>query len=119
MAIEPTNKEVLSMSISKERNMFMSEGFLYPLSEKRGEHPVSTDGDRTWYPQACQFLRLRHHIHSPYEKSVIERTMQCIKDGTECFDGYFPCKKKNCKLGHVNNWLNLFAGLHNKELFIK
>jgi putative transposase len=118
VAIEAASKEILSISLSKERNMFVAERFLYRLLEKHGEHPVSTDGG-TWYPQACQFLKLRHHIHSPYEKSLIERTMQYIKDRTECFDDYFPCKKKNCKIEHVNNWLNLFADLHNKELCIK
>ncbi len=118
VAIEPANKEILSISISKERNMFVAERFLYRLSEKHGEHPVSTDGG-TWYPQACQFLKLKHHIHSPYEKSIIERTMQYIKDRTESFDDYFPCKKKKCKLKHVINWLNLFSDFHNKELYIK
>ena len=120
MAIEePASKEILSISISKERNMFVvAERFLYRLSEKHGEHPVSTDSG-IWYPRACQFLKLRHHIHSPYEKRIIERTMQYVKDRTECFDDYFPCKKKNCKLRHVNNWLNLFADLHNQKLWIK
>ena len=118
VAIEPANKEILSISISKERNMFVAERFLYRLSEKHGEHPVSTDGG-TWYPPACQFLKLKHHIHSPYEKSIIERTMQYIKDRTESFDDYFPCKKKKCKLKHVINWLNLFSDFHNKELYIK
>ena len=118
VAIEPANKEILSISISKERNMFVAERFLYRLSEKHGEHPVSTDGG-TWYPQACQFLKLKHHIHSPYEKSIIERTMQYIKDRTESFDDYFPCKKKKCKLKHVINWLNLFSDFHNKELYTK
>jgi putative transposase len=49
------------------------------------KHPyVSTDGNGTWYPQACRFLRLsHHHLHSPFEKSVIERTVQYIKDRTE------------------------------------
>jgi len=42
---------------------------------------VSTDGG-TWYPQACQFLKLNHHLHSPFEKSIIERTMQYVKDRT-------------------------------------
>jgi putative transposase len=118
VAIEPANKEILSISISKERNMFVAERFLYRLSENHGEHPVSTDGG-TWYPQACLFLKLKHHIHSPYEKSIIERTMQYIKDRTESFDDYFPCKKKKCKLKHVINWLNLFSDFHNKELYIK
>jgi hypothetical protein len=70
------------------------------------------------HPQACRFLRLPHHIHSTFEKSIIERTIQYIKDRTECFDDYFPCRKKNCKLLHVWNWLNLFVGYHNKQLQI-
>ncbi len=115
VAIEPANKEILSISISKERNMFVAERFLSGLLEEHGEHPVSTDGG-TWYPQACRFLRMGRHIHSTHEKSIIERTMQYIKDRTECFDDYFPCKKKKCKLKHVINWLNLFADFHNKEL---
>jgi putative transposase len=66
-----------------------------------GEHPVSTDGG-TWYPhQACQFLKLQHHIHSSFEKSIIERTIKYIKYRTENLDDYFPCRKKNCKLKHV------------------
>ncbi len=118
VAIEPANKEILSISISKERNMFVAERFLFSLLEKHGECPVSTDGG-TWYPQACQFLKLKHHVHPSFEKSIIERTMQYIKDRTESFDDYFPCRKKNCKLRHVKNWLNLFAILHNEELCIK
>ena len=64
---------------------------------------------------ACRFLKLKHHIHSSFEKSLIERTMQYIKDRTEGFDDYFPCKIKNCKLNHVRNWLNLFVNYHNEE----
>jgi putative transposase len=114
VAIEPESKDVLRLNISKERNMFVAERFLSNVIKEYGEHPVSTDGG-TWYPQACQFLKLNHHIHSPYEKSIIERTIQYIKDRTECFDDYFPCRKKNCKLKHVQKWLNLFAYYYNKE----
>jgi putative transposase len=77
------------------------------------EHPVSTDDGGTWYPQACKSLKLNHHIHSfvyKDEKSIIERTVQYIKDRTkESFDEFFPCRKKNYKLKHVQQWLNLFA----------
>ena len=118
VAIEPTSKEIPSVSISKERNMFVAERFLSDLVEEHGEHSVSTDGG-TWYPQACRFLRVKHHLHSSYEKSIIERTMQYIKDRTECFDDYFPCRRKKCKLKHVINWLKLFSDFHNKELKLK
>jgi hypothetical protein len=67
VAIEPESKDVLRLNISKERNMFVAERFLSNVIKEYGEHPVSTDGG-TWYPQACQFLKLNHHIHSPYEK---------------------------------------------------
>jgi putative transposase len=114
--IELESKEIIGMSLSKERNMFVvEERFISSVIQIHGKHPVSTDGG-TWYPQACRFLNLKHHLHSSYEKSIIERTMQFIKDRTECFDDYFPCKKKNCKLMHVQNWLNLFVDHYNKEV---
>jgi putative transposase len=117
IAIEPENKQILALSISKERNTFVAERFLSNIVRDYGKHPVSTDGG-TWYPMACRFLKLKHHIHSPYEKSIIERTMQYIKDRTEGFDDYFPCRIKNCKMKHVKNWLNLFVDYHNRELKI-
>jgi hypothetical protein len=63
------------------------------LINKYGKHPVSTDGGM-WYPQACKFLKLKHHVHSSFEKSIIKRTVQYIEDRTEGFDDYFPCKRK-------------------------
>jgi hypothetical protein len=41
---------------------------------------------------------------------------QHIKDRTECFDDYFPCRKKkeNCDKQHVWNWLKkMFLVYHN------
>ena len=115
VAIEPENKQILALTISKERNMFVAERFLSGLIKIHGKHAISTDGG-TWYPQACRFLGLEHHIHSSFEKSIIERTMQYIKDRTEIFGDYFPCRLKNCKLKHVQNWLRLFVDYHNKEI---
>ena len=111
VAIELKSREILALNISKERNMFIAERFISSLVRIHGKHPVSTDGG-TWYPQACRFLNVDHYVHSSLEKSLIERTMQYIKDRTESFDDYFPCKLKNCKLKHVQNWLNLFAYQH-------
>jgi putative transposase len=95
--------------------MFVAERLLLDIVEEYGYHPVSTDGG-TWYPQACKFIKMDHHIHSPYEKSLIERTMQYIKDRIEGFDDYFPCRKERCNLFHIKNWINLFVNMHNKEM---
>ncbi len=89
------------------------EHFLSDIVDEYGPYHISTDGG-TWYPQACRFLKLKHHIHSSYEKSIIEITMQYIKDRTEGFDYYFPRKKKKCKLKRVQKWLILFADYYNK-----
>ncbi len=54
----------------------VAERFLSDIVKEHGECPVSTNGGGTWYPQqACQFLELKNHIHSTYEKSLIERTI--------------------------------------------
>ncbi len=75
--------------------MFIAtEWFLsYIVKEEYDKHPnpivPTDDGGSTWYPlQACQFLELELnlHIHYPYEKSIIERTIQYIKDMVESFD---------------------------------
>ena len=115
VAIEPIHRQILKADISFDRTMLVAERFISSLINRYGKHPISTDGG-TWYPQACRFLKVNHHIHSTLEKSLIERTMQYIKDRTEGFDYYFPCKKNKCKLNHVKQWLNLFIDQHNKSI---
>ncbi|MDR4492406.1 MAG: DDE-type integrase/transposase/recombinase [Candidatus Nitrosocosmicus sp.] len=115
VAIEPQNREILAVTVSRERNMLIVEKFLSGLVKDCGRHPLSTDGG-TWYPQGCKFLKLDHHIHSSWEKSLIERTIQYIKDRTESFDDYFPCKKQNCKLEHIKQWIWIFAWHHNNNI---
>jgi putative transposase len=70
VAIEPRNRQILALNISKERNTLMAERFISGFVKIHGKHPVSTDRG-TWYPQACRFLNLNHHIHSSFEKSII------------------------------------------------
>jgi putative transposase len=117
IAIKPKDKDIpLHIhNISAERNMFVIEHFLCSLVKKYGKYPVSTDGG-TWYLQACKFLQIKHHLHSLYEKIIIERRIQYIKDRTECFDDYFPCRKEKYRLEHIINWFNLFVDYHNKEV---
>jgi putative transposase len=107
---------ILGIKISFERIILVAERFLQELVKKYGKHSISTDEGGTWYPQACKFLKIKHHIHSYYEKSIVESTIQYLKHRTECFDDYFPCRKYNCKLEHVIKRLNLFADMYNKMI---
>ncbi|MGC2598419.1 MAG: hypothetical protein WA395_09845 [Nitrososphaeraceae archaeon] len=70
--------------------------------------------DGTWYPEACISLGLEHRLHSSYEKNIVERTIEYLKDRTEAFYDYYPCMRDGlCNLGHVHNWLILFIFMHN------
>ena len=73
----------------------VTERFLSNVVNKYGLHSVSSDGDDIWwYPQACRFLKLAHHLHSSFEKSIIiERMMQYIKDRTEILMIIFLVKR--------------------------
>ncbi len=87
LSIELTNKGkdilVLTKYIQRKEYVHCNRAISILYSKRGvGKHPnpiVSTnDGGGTWYPlQACQFLELdlKHHIHSSYEKSIIERTI--------------------------------------------
>ena len=69
--IEPIDKSVLGIYISEERNMLVAEKFIRSLVENYGKHSVYSDGG-TWYDEACNVLRLKHYLHSPFQKSLME-----------------------------------------------
>jgi hypothetical protein len=100
--------------------MLVTEQFIQSLVRRYGKQKISTDGGGTWYPQACKFLKIEHIIYIRLMgKTSFERTIQYVKDRTECFDDYFICRKERCKLKHVMKWLLLFVHMYNKEIIEK
>jgi putative transposase len=99
--------------VSRHRNMLVAESFKSLIKLYR-RHAVYSDGGSS-YPEACASLGLKHIIHSSFEKSIIERTIQYVKDRTEGFDDYYPYAKNvvDCNLIHVYRWLILFLLLYN------
>ncbi len=85
-SIEPIHYRILGVSISKHRNMLVAESFLKSLIKIYGKHIVYSDGGGSWYPEACNSLGLKHILHTPFEKSIIERAIEYVKDRTEGFD---------------------------------
>ena len=85
------------------------------LVEKYGKHTVYTDGG-TWYDEACNVLKLKHYLHSPFQKSLMERVNQYFKDRTESFDDYYPCRQMECNLFHVYNWIQFFVSMYNDTI---
>ena len=114
--IESIHNSVLGIYISEERNMLVAEKFIRSLVDKYGKHKVYTDGG-TWYYEACNVLRLKHYLHSPFQKSLMERVNQYFKDRTESFDDYYPCMQDECNLFHVYNWIQFFVSMYNDTTF--
>ena len=97
--------------------MLVAEKFIRSLVQKYGKQTVFTDGG-TWYHEACNVLRLKHYLHSPFEKSLMERVNQYFKDRIENFDDYYPCMQKDeCNLLHVYNWLQFFVTMYNDIIY--
>ncbi len=118
VAIDLKSREILAVNISKERIMLIAEGERF--ISRLGPNSWKVSSINRWWNLVSTSLRVLK-CRSPYpllsgEKSYRERTIQYIKDRTESFDDYFPCRLKNCKLKHIQHWLNLFAYQHNKEI---
>jgi putative transposase len=69
------------------------------------------------YYEACVSLGLKHRLQSSYQKSIVERAIEYLKDRTEAFDGYFPCIRSGVyNPQHVYKWLNLFLFMRNSVI---
>ena len=91
--MNPQIKKFFPFTYQKSETCLLLNGFLSYVLDKYGLHQVSSDGG-TWYPpQACIFLKLNHHLHSPFKKSIIERTIQYIKDRTDNLTITFLAKR--------------------------
>jgi putative transposase len=85
VVVEPIHYRILGVSISKHRNMLVAESFLKSLVKLYGKHIVYSDDGGSWHPEACNSLGLKHILHTPFEKSIIERAIEYVKDRTEGF----------------------------------
>jgi len=121
IATEPVHKTLFGIHISESRNILVTEKFIRSLVSKYGRHTIYSDGS-TWYPEACKVLKLKHYLHSPLEKSLVERVIQYFKDRIESFDNYYPCNSKrrgDCDNDHVYNWIELFVSIYNNTVIAK
>ena len=109
IAYEPYTKKYLLMNISKERTLLVvCYNFIKRLKKLYGsKYTIYTDGAH-YYNQACKWLRIKHIVYDSNGKNIMERAIQYIKDRTECFDDYFPCKD-DCNKKHVINWFRVFT----------
>jgi len=74
--------------------MIVAEKFIRSLVNKYGKHTVKpyTYGG-PWYDEACNVIGLKHYLPSAYQKSLMKRVNQYLKDRIESFsDDDHPCR---------------------------
>ncbi|MCL4436875.1 MAG: hypothetical protein M1503_12680 [Thaumarchaeota archaeon] len=88
------------------------------MVQRYGRHSVWSDGG-AWYPEACVRLGLKHQIYAQGEwlYETMERAVQSVKDRTEAFDDYFPCRKPGCRQQHIWSWIRAFY-LHKQPEYL-
>jgi hypothetical protein len=89
VVVEPVHRQILGVYISRHRNMIVARSFMRTLIKIYDKHTVYSDGG-AWCPVACISLELEHRLHSPYEKSIVERTIEYLKDRADAFNDYYP-----------------------------
>jgi len=107
LAFEPYGRFFLGFYLSRTRNILTAELFMQSLIDRYGRHPVYSDG-ADWYPAACRSLSLEHHVYDSLRGNLMERFVQYVKDRTEGFDDYFPCRRERCRFEHVKSWLSYY-----------
>lgn len=107
LAFEPYGRFFLGFHLSRTRNILTAQLFLQRLIDRYGMHPVWTDAGE-WYPDASRSLGLEHHVYDDARGNLMERFVQYVKDRTEVFDDYFPCRRPHCRFEHVEGWLNYY-----------
>jgi len=67
------------------------------------------------YPETCNVIGLKHYLHLPLEKSLLEKWISILRI-EQSFDDYYLCmqqKDDKCNLFHVYNWLQFFVSMYN------
>jgi transposase-like protein len=75
--------------MSRLSNMLVAEIFLISLIKLYGKHVVYSDDAGPWYHEAYNSVGIKYKLHISFEKCIIERAMEYVKNRTEDFD-YCP-----------------------------
>jgi transposase-like protein len=79
-----------------------------------GRVPIYTDG-AGWCADACRWAGAEHAVHDRPLRNLMERMIQCAKEGTEAFDDLFPVggrgQRSRRALERTHNWLSAFTSM--------
>lgn len=108
-AIDPENREIVNIHVSKHRELPDILLFFRKCLENCKDKPaIITDGG-PWYEWPAERLGLEHHVISGGDRNYVERWFETLKDRLRAFDCYFPTE--NLEL--VENFIRAFCHHYN------
>lgn len=109
-AIDPENREIVNLLVTKYRESMDALIFLKRCLERCEGKPVLITDGGPWYPWAAERLGLEHRVVSGGERNYIERWFETLKDRIRGFDCYFPTEKPE----RVMNFCEAFRLFYNQ-----
>jgi len=91
-AIDPENREMVYLHISKHRETIDVLRFLRRVLRYCEGNPVLVTDGGLWYRWPAKRLGLEHIVMSGGERNYIERWFETFKDRLRIFDCYFPTR---------------------------
>jgi transposase-like protein len=109
-AVDPENREIVNLLITRWRGLMDTLGFLRrTLRFCEGKPIIATDGG-PWYRWPAQRLGLKHVVLCGGERNYVERWFETFKDRLRTFDCYFPTSG----LQTVENFCSVFCFWYNE-----
>jgi putative transposase len=114
VAFEPNLRRIVYMRLFEAANILTALSFMKRVKALyRSMMKVLTDGAQ-YYRTACKFLNLDHDVYGLRLRNLMERIIQYVKDRTEDFDDYIPCRRKRCDREHAQMLLTSIGFMINE-----
>lgn len=109
-AIDPENREIVGLHVSKHREMIDVLQFLNRCLRHCDGKPILISDGGPWYRWPARRLGLKHVVLSGGDRNYIERWFGTFKDRLRAFDCYFPTGG----FASVQNFCHAFGYFYNR-----
>jgi putative transposase len=117
IAFEPHLRRIVCMRFFEGANILTALASMKRVKAiYKSRMRVLTDGAQ-YYRAACKFLDSDHEVYDSRFRNLVKRIVQYVKDRTEDFDDYIPCRREGCDEMHAQMLLSSIGFMIN-EVFL-
>ena len=90
-----------TVNIQREKHVCWQRGLLQVWLGFMGSIRFQRIGG-TWYPQACRFLKLNHHIHSLWRKALLKGQCSTSRTGQNVLTTIFLAAERRVAISSIS-----------------